>query len=86
VHPCVTAVQVIAPYGLHLAFEDGTSGKVDARSWVENSPGIFAELRNPAEFAKVYVNHESGTIEWPNGADVDPDTLYEEAHRTLTCG
>ena len=52
-HPWVTAVQVIAPYDLYLAFEDGTSGKVDARSRVENSPGIFAELRDPAEFAKV---------------------------------
>jgi hypothetical protein len=29
----------------------------------------------------VFVNNESGTIERPNGADVDPDTLYEEAHR-----
>lgn len=80
-HPFVTAVEVIPPYGLRLRFEDGTSGQVDARSWVEESLGIFAELRDPAEFARVYVNHESGTIEWPNGADVDPDTLYEEAHR-----
>jgi hypothetical protein len=54
---------------------------VDARTWVEGSPGIFADLRDPVEFAKVFVNNESGTIEWPNGADVDPDTLYEEAHR-----
>jgi hypothetical protein len=81
VHPFVSAVQVVPPYGLRLRFEDGSTGHVDARSWVEDSPGIFAELRDPAEFAKVYVNHESGTIEWPNGADVDPDTLYEEAHR-----
>jgi len=80
-HPFVTAVHVLPPYGLRLRFEDGSDGYVDARSWVGDSPGIFAELRDPSEFAKVYVNHESGTIEWPNGADVDPDTLYEEAHR-----
>ena len=83
-HPCVTAVQVIPPYCLRLAFEDGTSGQIDARAWVENSPGIFAELRDPGEFAKVYINHESGTIEWPNGADVDPETLYETAHPSLS--
>jgi hypothetical protein len=41
---------------------------------------VFAELRDPAAFAKVYVNHEFGGIKWPNGADVCPDTLYEEAH------
>ncbi len=28
------------------------------------------------------MDHEAGTIVWPNGADVDPDTLYEEAHRS----
>lgn len=72
---------MVAPYGLSLQFEDGSSGYVDARPWVEDSRGIFADLRDPAEFAKVFVNHESGTIEWPNGADVDPDALYEEAHR-----
>ena len=79
-HPLVTAVEVIPPYRLPLTFEDGSTGTVDARSWVEQSPGIFAELRDPAAFAKVFVNGESGTIEWPNGADVDPETLYEEAH------
>ncbi len=80
-HPSVAAVTVDPPYVLRLTFDDGTTGAVDARIWVEYSHGIFAELRDPAAFAQVYVNQESGTIEWPNGADVDPDTLYEEAHR-----
>ena len=80
-HPSVAAVEVVPPYGLRLTFDDGTTGTVEARGWVEQSRGVFAELRDPAAFAKVYVNRESGTIEWPNGADVDPDTLYEEAHR-----
>ena len=66
-HPLVTAVEVIPPYRSRLTFEDGTTGTVDARSWVEQSPGVFAELRDPAAFAKVFVNGESGTIEWPNG-------------------
>jgi hypothetical protein len=29
----------------------------------------------------VYVDHEAGTIAWPNDVDLDPDTLYELAHR-----
>jgi hypothetical protein len=29
----------------------------------------------------VYVDHEAGTIAWPNDIDLDPDTLYELAHR-----
>jgi Protein of unknown function (DUF2442) len=35
--------------------------------------GIFAPLKHPAEFLKVYVNPELGTICWPNGADLDPN-------------
>jgi hypothetical protein len=37
----------------------------------------------PTLFAQVRVNPEFGFIEWPNGVGVCPDTLYEEAHRTL---
>jgi len=29
----------------------------------------------------VYVDEEAGTIAWPNDVDLDPDTLYELAHR-----
>jgi len=80
-HPCVTDVKVIPPYSLRLRFADGSEGTVDARAWVEGSQGVFAELRDPAVFAQVSVDPEAGTIVWPNDADVDPDTLYEEAHR-----
>jgi hypothetical protein len=37
-------------------------------------------VRDPAEFAKVFVDPEAGTIAWPNEIDIDPDTLYELAH------
>jgi hypothetical protein len=83
-YPCVTDVQVIPPYILRLRFADGFEGTVDARAWVEASQGVFAELRDPAVFAQVTVDPEAGTIVWPNDADVDPDTLYEEAHRSTT--
>jgi hypothetical protein len=80
-HPTVTAVQVIPPYRLRLTFQDGTTGVVDCRPWLERrGDGVFAELRDQTAFASVYVNHELGVIEWPNGADICPDTLYEEAH------
>jgi Protein of unknown function (DUF2442) len=84
-HPDVTEVEVIPPYGLRLSFADGTTGFIDGARWVVGkTAGVFAALRDPAEFAKVFV--EAGTIAWPNEIDIDPDTLYELAHASSESG
>jgi len=36
---------------------------------------IFEPLRDPVIFAQVRV--ELGAIQWPNGADLAPDAMYE---------
>ena len=36
----------------------------------------LAPLADPTYFAQVTTNPESGTITWPNNADLDPDVLY----------
>jgi len=80
--PDVTGVEVIPPYTVRVTFEDGTTGVVDFRPWLwDHDTGLYAELRDPARFAQVRVHPEWGYLEWPNGADCDPETLYEEAHR-----
>jgi hypothetical protein len=38
---------------------------------------VFEPLRDPAQFAGVYVDPETRTIAWPTGADIDPDVLYD---------
>jgi hypothetical protein len=38
---------------------------------------VFAEARTEEGFAKVRVDAETGTVVWPGGADLAPDTLYE---------
>jgi hypothetical protein len=60
---------------LFLKFEDGTAGEVDVSELVKFT-GVFEPLRDPAEFAKVQVHRELGTIFWPCGADLDPDVLH----------
>ena len=40
----------------------------------------LAPLADPTYFAQVTTNPESGTITWPNNADLDPDVL----HATVT--
>jgi len=70
----VTDVEPTAPHRLHLRFEDGAEGEVDfsGRNW----RGVFEPLADPAYFARVQLDQELGTIVWPNGADIAPETLY----------
>ena len=76
----VTGVAVIGDHSLRLLFEDGTVGDVsfDESEWT----GVFKALRDPAEFAKVFVDTQFGTIAWPNGLDMAPEPLYQQALRS----
>ncbi len=75
----VTAVEVTGDHRLRLSFADGTVGELDlsSRQW----RGIFKPLRDPDYFRQVRVDPELGTIVWPNGADIAPETLYAEVRR-----
>jgi hypothetical protein len=77
----ITAVEVVGEYQLRLTFADGTVGDVDfaGRQW----RGVFEPLGDPSFFARVAVDPDAGTIAWPNGADMAPEPLYEEARRHL---
>lgn len=77
----ITNVEVVGEYRLRLTFADGTVGDVDfsEREW----RGVFAPLADPAEFARVGVDAEGGTISWPGGLDMAPEPLYAEARRHL---
>ena len=80
IHPRITGVVVTSRFRVHLTFTDGSTGVVDLAPWLEGRRGVFAALQDPAIFASVKVDPEAGTIVWPNGADLDPDVLYEAAH------
>lgn len=62
---------------VYIRFEDGAEGVIDLRKLI-SFEGVFKPLEDPAEVAKVRVGPDSGTICWPNGADLDPDVLYAE--------
>jgi hypothetical protein len=74
----VTNVKVLGHYKLRLTFSDAMVGDVDV-SDVRDKGNLFADLRDPAYFAKVRVDPEVGTIAWPNGLDFAPERLYLEA-------
>jgi hypothetical protein len=72
----VTAVEILGEYRLRLAFSDGTAGVIDL-AWLQERGGVFAPLRDPDYFRLVTRDPEAGTIVWPNGADIAPETLYD---------
>lgn len=75
----ITAVEVVADFRLRLTFDDQTVGEVDFahRDW----PGVLEPLGDRDYFSRVRVDPELGTIAWPNGVDLAPEPLYEEARR-----
>lgn len=70
----VTDVRCLGGYRLRLSFDDGTFGEVDFSQ--EEWAGVFAPLADPEYFAMVQLDEELGTIVWPNGADIAPETLH----------
>ncbi|HEY3959294.1 MAG TPA: DUF2442 domain-containing protein [Solirubrobacteraceae bacterium] len=75
----VTGVEVIGDHRLRLTFEDGIVGDVafDKSEW----HGVAEPLADQSFFAQVRVEPELGTVTWPNGYDMAPEPLYEEACR-----
>ena len=74
----VTDVEVLGHYRLRLTFSDGLVGDVDL-SHLSEWEGVFTSLRDPTFFARVQVDPDTGTITWPNGADLAPEVPYERA-------
>jgi len=73
--PEVVAVEVLAPYGLRVTFDDGLVRDVDYGPRLAASVGpMFEPLKDPAFFAQAFV--ADGTVSWPNGADIAPETLH----------
>jgi hypothetical protein len=70
----LTAVDVVGDHRLRLTCEDGAEGEVDLSVWRRR--GVFEPLADPSYFRRVALDEELGTIVWPNGADLAPETLH----------
>lgn len=71
----IVEARSLEPFHVWLRFADGREGVVDLGELFSEGT-VFEPLRDPAEFAKVRVDRESGTIAWPGDVDLDPDGLY----------
>ena len=73
--PDITEAVVVRHGVLDLRFADGLRGEVAV---LERMRGpVFDQARTPQGFSAVTVDPETGTVVWPGGADLAPDTLYE---------
>ena len=75
--PSVVDAEYRDGFRIQLTFNDGTSETVDFSQWLEGP--IFEPLQDIAYFRRFFL--EGGTVSWPNGADIAPETLYEAAFR-----
>lgn len=73
--PLVTQAEYRGEYKIQLQFSDGVEGTVDFEDWLDGP--VFEPLRDLEFFKRFFV--EAGTITWPNGADVAPESLHERA-------
>lgn len=76
----IRAVEHLGGHRLRLTFADGLVGDVDlAERFVGRVGPMFEPLCDADYFARVSVDEELGTVVWPNGADLAPDVLHDQA-------
>ena len=77
--PRVVAVRHLQEYELEIRFSDNTIAELNFRPRIVGRGGVFEPLQDVDFFRQVSVDHEAGTLTWPNGVDFCPDVLYAEA-------
>jgi hypothetical protein len=75
--PQIIEVKVLDGYKLWLRFRDGVTGTVDLSG--ELWGPMFEPLKDRVLFARAAVHPELHTVTWPNGADLSPEFLYQQA-------
>jgi len=75
--PSVVQAEHRGGFRLHVVFNDGSENTIDFSQWLQGA--VFEPLKNPEFFTRFFV--DGGTVTWPNGADIAPETLYEVSGR-----
>src|SRR5262245_66174963 len=78
-NPRVTAVKANPNYTITLTFTNGEVKLIDVKTYLDK--GIFRELKDRNEFNSV--QPFLGSIQWRNGQDFCPDTLYLDSKSVL---
>lgn len=71
--PEVNTAKRVSGFVIAMRFNDGTEKHIDISQWFKGP--VFKSLKDPKFFARFFV--EGGTLAWPNGVDIAPETLYD---------
>src|SRR5260370_29635656 len=71
--PQVIRVKHVRGFVVATRFDDGTEKQVDVSQWFKGP--VFKALKDSRYFKKFFI--EAGTLPWPNGVDIAPESLYE---------
>jgi len=74
--PNITDVKAQDNYQILLSFENGEMKIFDMKPYIDK--GFFKQLQDKTYFKTVKPHFDS--IQWANGQDLSPDTLYLDSH------
>jgi len=76
--PSVVRAEYRGAFRIQLTFSDNSEATVDFQQWLDGP--VFEPLKDPAYFRRFFI--DGGTVVWPNGADIAPETLYDAVQAT----
>jgi len=74
--PRIRSLQYKKKFIYYIRFEDNRGGDIDFESIIWGD--AFRELRDQVFFKRASIDSTTGTISWPNGVDIAPETLYKK--------
>lgn len=80
--PKLTEAVPLDGYEVRLRFADGLTADVDLSYLLDYGP-VFEPLRDIEYFRQLRIEEFGSTIEWPNEADIAPETLYDHVQRAV---
>ena len=74
--PKIKKIQYKGNYIYHIQFEDNIKGNINFQPFLWGD--VFEPLKEKKLFRKAFIDKTSGTITWPNGVDIAPETIYKK--------